>query len=53
MKKREEEEDDEDEEGAPAALLIGVFFLKERLDLAKVVATIVTLSGAILLRLAR
>lgn len=36
-----------------AALLIGVFFLKERLDLAKVVATIVTLSGAILLRLAR
>ncbi len=36
-----------------AALLIGVFFLKERLNLAKVVATIVTLSGAILLRLAR
>lgn len=36
-----------------AALLIGAFFLKERLDLAKVVATIVTLSGAILLRLAR
>ena len=33
--------------------VIGVFFLKERLNLAKVVATIVTLSGAILLRLAR
>jgi drug/metabolite transporter (DMT)-like permease len=36
-----------------AALLIGVFFLKERLDLAKVVSTAVTLSGAILLRFAR
>ena len=35
------------------ALLIGVFFLKEKLDLAKVVSTIVTLSGAILLRFAR
>jgi len=35
------------------ALLIGVFFLKERLDLAKVVSTIITLSGAILLRFAR
>jgi len=35
------------------ALLIGVFFLKERLDLAKVVSTVVTLSGAILLRFAR
>ena len=36
-----------------AALLIGVFFLKERLDLAKVAATVITLSGAILLRFAR
>ena len=36
-----------------AALLIGVFFLKERLDLAKVASTVITLSGAILLRLAR
>ncbi len=35
------------------ALLIGVFFLKEKLDLAKVVSTVVTLSGAILLRFAR
>ena len=35
------------------ALLIGVLFLKERLDLAKVVSTVVTLSGAILLRFAR
>ena len=35
------------------ALLIGAFFLKERLDLAKVVSTVVTLSGAILLRFAR
>jgi drug/metabolite transporter (DMT)-like permease len=36
-----------------AALLIGVFFLKERLDLAKVASTIITLTGAILLRFAR
>lgn len=36
-----------------AALLIGVFFLKERLDLAKVAATAITLTGAILLRFAR
>ncbi len=35
------------------ALLIGVVFLKERLDLAKVVSTVITLSGAILLRFAR
>ncbi len=35
------------------ALLIGVFFLKERLDLAKVISTLVTLSGAVLLRFAR
>ncbi|WP_299348469.1 DMT family transporter [uncultured Shimia sp.] len=35
------------------ALLIGVFFLKERLDLSKVVATFVTLFGAALLRFAR
>jgi drug/metabolite transporter (DMT)-like permease len=35
------------------ALLIGVFFLKEKLDLAKVVSTVITLSGAILLRFAR
>jgi drug/metabolite transporter (DMT)-like permease len=35
------------------ALLIGVFFLKEKLDLAKVFSTVVTLSGAILLRFAR
>ncbi|RME95953.1 MAG: hypothetical protein D6773_17820, partial [Alphaproteobacteria bacterium] len=35
------------------ALLIGVFFLREKLNLVKVAATIVTLSGAILLRYAR
>lgn len=35
------------------ALLIGVFFLKERLDLAKVASTITTVLGAILLRYAR
>ncbi len=35
------------------ALLIGVFFLKERLDLAKVISTVVTLSGAVLLRYSR
>lgn len=35
------------------ALLIGVFFLKEKLNLAKVIATFVTLLGAALLRLAR
>ncbi len=32
------------------ALLIGVFFLKERLDLAKVVSTMITLLGVALLR---
>lgn len=32
------------------ALLIGVFFLKERLDLAKVISTMITLVGVILLR---
>jgi drug/metabolite transporter (DMT)-like permease len=35
------------------ALLIGVFFLKERLDLMKVVSTMTTLVGAVLLRFAR
>ena len=35
------------------ALLIGVFVLRERLDLAKVVSTIVTLAGAALLRFAK
>lgn len=35
------------------ALLIGVFFLKERLDLIKVVATLTTLLGAVLLRFSK
>ncbi|MEO9902863.1 DMT family transporter [Nisaea sp.] len=35
------------------ALLIGVFFLKERLDLMKVASTMTTLVGAILLRFAK
>ena len=35
------------------ALLIGVFFLRERLDLAKVFSTAITLVGAVLLRFAR
>jgi drug/metabolite transporter (DMT)-like permease len=35
------------------ALLIGVFFLKEKLDLAKLVSTVITLSGAVLLRYSR
>ncbi|WP_306114703.1 MULTISPECIES: DMT family transporter [unclassified Roseovarius] len=35
------------------ALLIGVFFLKERLDLAKLVSTALTLAGAAMLRFAR
>lgn len=35
------------------ALFIGVFFLKEKLDLAKVFSTLVTLFGAALLRLAK
>ncbi|MGI9412778.1 MAG: EamA family transporter [Hyphomicrobiales bacterium] len=35
------------------ALLIGVFFLKEKLDLAKLVSVAVTLFGAILLRFSR
>ena len=35
------------------ALLIGVFFLKEPLDLAKLVSTALTLAGAALLRFAR
>lgn len=35
------------------ALLIGVIFLKERLDLAKVIATAVTIGGAALLGLAK
>ena len=34
-------------------LLIGVVFLKEKLDLAKVFSTFVTLAGAILLRISR
>ncbi|MDZ7824561.1 MAG: hypothetical protein U5K75_11360 [Ahrensia sp.] len=35
------------------ALLIGVFAMKERLDLNKVIATFLTLVGAALIRLAR
>lgn len=35
------------------ALLIGVFFLRERLDLAKVISTFLTIIGAILIRTAR
>ncbi|WP_299024806.1 EamA family transporter [uncultured Sulfitobacter sp.] len=35
------------------ALMIGVFFLRERLDLSKVVSTMVTICGAALLRYAR
>ncbi|MEQ9327287.1 MAG: DMT family transporter [Rhodospirillales bacterium] len=35
------------------ALMIGVFFLKERLDLMKVFSTMTTLAGAVLLRFAR
>lgn len=35
------------------ALLIGVFFLKERLDLAKLVSVAVTMAGAIILRFSR
>jgi len=35
------------------ALLIGVFFLKERIDLAKVFATMTTLVGVVLLRLVK
>jgi len=35
------------------ALLIGVVFLKERLDLTKVISTLVTVFGAALLRIAR
>lgn len=35
------------------ALLIGVVWMKERLDLAKLFATMMTLIGAILLRVAR
>ncbi len=35
------------------ALLIGVFFLKERLSLLKVLATMTTLLGATLLRYAK
>lgn len=35
------------------ALLIGVFFLKEKLDLAKVVSTMITLFGAALLRFSK
>lgn len=35
------------------ALLIGVFFLKERLDIAKVFSTATTLLGAVLLRYSR
>ncbi len=35
------------------ALLIGVLFLKEKLDLAKVIATMATLFGAVLLRFSK
>ena len=35
------------------ALIIGVFFFGERMNLAKLIATFATLSGALLLRLAR
>ncbi len=35
------------------ALLLGVFILRERLDLAKVISTVLTLAGAALLRFAR
>ncbi len=35
------------------AWLIGVFFLKERMDLAKVLSTMATLVGVALLRFAR
>ena len=35
------------------ALLIGVFFLKEKLDLAKVLSTALTLAGVAMLRLAK
>lgn len=35
------------------ALLIGVIFLKERLNLVKLLSTAITLSGAVLLRLSR
>lgn len=35
------------------ALLIGVFFLRERLDLAKVISTFLTIIGAVLIRTAR
>ncbi|MGL4810871.1 MAG: EamA family transporter [Beijerinckiaceae bacterium] len=35
------------------ALLIGVFFLKEKLNLLKVLSTMMTISGAILLRLGK
>ena len=35
------------------ALLIGVFVMKERLDIGKLVSTFVTMAGAILLRVAK
>ena len=35
------------------ALLIGVLFLKERVDVVKVMATLLTIVGAVLLRIAR
>ena len=35
------------------AMLLGVFFLKEKMDLAKVCSTVATLSGAALLRLSK
>ena len=35
------------------ALLIGVFILREKLDLAKVVATMMTLAGVVMLRMAK
>ena len=41
------------ETGIVFAMLLGVFFLKEKLDLAKVCSTVATLSGAALLRLSK
>ncbi len=35
------------------ALLLGVFFLKERLDLIKVIATLLSITGAVILRLGK
>ena len=40
-------------DGAAFALVLGVVFLKERVDLVKVFATMTTLIGVVLLRIAR